>query len=346
MMTCLSSAGASAGGPSEAAGTACSDIRQARLESLRDRQLHAYNSAFPDIRFITLPTDGDWQSGMAELRPLLGAEPTVLDYEHPSDLAAPLRQVSLHRIALLMRHEIPSASLFEVGEDARAARPKLCVITLAPCAIARDDAQATAFMLQLPSAWPRRMRPQHRLDADAYLGFSIDHEAFHCLDAAAHGGMPLGHATYWGEYWRTRNEMGADAFAVAMAVWRTGEDARPFLTNLARLRGLALYDGDPQHFSHAAITAILARDRRHLQAMTPQQLVALAHRVAAQQLPDYASFQRFWGSAHAAMAKLGIAPGEDGNQAPGPEAPLPVDEALVDEMVTLSKRLHAELSAP
>lgn len=316
--------------------------RRAELQQITAERLATHERHFPDIQFVALPRDGDWIDAMTALELLLGYQPTPLDYEHPPEVAELLLQVSVERIALFMQHRVPGATLFERGEQALAKRPKICVITLDESAIARDDQQATSYMLDLPEAAHKLVQDAQLIDADDYLRFTVDHEAFHCVDSALHGGMPRGDEAYWGEYWRTRNEMAADAFAMAMHLQRAGAvDA--FATNLARLRGLALYGGDPQHFTYDAIRQVTAIPPTRLAAMSPRELAELAHRIGAEQLPDYQAFLTFWDAAHRAMAALGMEPATTGNEpsdTAGPAAAAP----LVERMTTLSRRLHGELA--
>jgi hypothetical protein len=321
---------------------ACTPERRAALQQLTKQRLAYHQRQFADIQFVALPGGCDPVGALTALELLLGYQPTPLDYEHPPELSDTLRLVSVERIATMMQYQMPSATLFQCGEQAMAKCPQVCVITLAPCAIANDHRQATACLLDLPVQAARQVRDEQLLDADKYLNFTLDHEAFHCLDASLHGGMPRGYETYWGEYWRTRNEMAADAYAVAMHIRRHGQ-ADAFLTNLARLRGLSLLDGDPQHFTYDAIEQVRRMPAQQLVAMSPRELVELARRIGGEQLPNYPAFVAFWMAAHQTMEKLGIEAGGDGNQTPAPQALRQADAAMVARMTTLSHRLHQEL---
>jgi len=320
----------------------CSPERHDQLLQITDRRLAFYERNFEGIQFATLRANGDWEGSLHDLQRLLGHQPTPLDYQHPPDVSGIMLEVSVKRIALFIRYKIPGSTLFQCGKQALARRPKVCVITLDQPAIASDDRQATGSLLDLPAQGTGMIRDEHLLDADSYLHFTLDHEAFHCLDSAFHGGMPRGFEDYWGEYWRSRNEMAADAFAVAMHIRRSGT-ADSFVTNLARLRGLALYDGDPQHFTHDAIQHVMQIPPAQLIAMSPREVVELAHRIGGEQLPDYAAFLRFWDAAHRAMAALGTESGNVGNQAPDTAGRPALDPALLSHMTELSQRLHREL---
>lgn len=324
------------------AAAGCSAERDAELQQLTKQTLAFYQRHFTDTQFVNLPKDGDTVGAMVALELLLGYQPTALDYECPPDLAETLRLVSVERIARMMQYKLPCATLFQHGEQALAKRPKVCVITLSACDIAGNDRQATAFLADLPTPWTSQLRDEHLLDADAQLRYILDHEAYHCLDSSLHGGMPRGYEDYWGEYWRTRNEMAADAFAVAMHIRRNGK-ADAFVTNLARLRGLALYGGDPQHFSYDAIQQVARMAPEKLTAMTPREVVQLAHRIGVEQMPDYPTFLRFWAAAHRVMAEMKVEAASEGNQAATPQAMAQADPKLVEEMTSLSRRLHHEL---
>jgi hypothetical protein len=320
--------------------TGCPIERQAALQQQADQQLARYGEQFQGIQFNRLQGGSDWLASLSGLELLLGYQPVVLDYEHPPELAADLRDVSIARIAMLLREELPCATLFEVGEQALAKQPQVCLLTLSPCAVAANDAVATGYLLNLPAAWTALIPTQHHLPAEQLLAFIVDHEVFHCLDSHFYGGQPRGYESHWGEFWQARNEMAADAFAIAMHRRRHGDDS-PFVTNLARIRGLALYLGDPQHFTYEAIRIAGGMAQRDLAALTLRELVDTARRIGAEQLPDYPRFLDYWATAYQAMQVLEVQP-TDGSSPPMADG-AEVDPILLQRMVETSQRLDLEL---
>lgn len=320
----------------------CPAERENALQEQAQRQLVGYARALEAMEFTQLDS-GDWPGAVSGLELLLGHQPTVLDYEHPPELAADLRDVTLARIGILLQQDLPCATLFARGEQALVKRPRVCVLTLSPCAVAASDAVATGFLLDLLPTWTELIPADNQLQADLFLAFIVDHEVFHCLDSHYHGGQPRGYASHWGEYWRLRSEMAADAFAIAMHL-RRARGGRRFVDNLARIRGLALQLGDPQHFTYDAIERMRQTPPEELARLSLPELVSLARDIAAEQLPDYQGFMRFWATAHRAMEVLAVATAETGNQPPPEDAA--IDAGLLGHMLDTSRRLDAELFAP
>ena len=308
--------------------------RRAELRAQVHTRLEAYADAFPELRFLVL--DGAPAEQMARLGALLGEAPASLDYEHPADLRADLMVLSLARIQLMLEAEAPSASLLHTGTADE--RP-LCVITLAPCAIARDDRTATCHLLGLSPEQGRRIDRERYLPCEDYLGFVVDHEAYHCLDAWAHGPQPMSSAEHWGEYWQFRGENGADAFAMARHVQRRGGDTA-FAANFARIRDWSLLHGGADHWSGATL-ARLEETRAEFSGLSARATLAGVTRLRDAVVGDYADFLIYRASVAEALRRR---TGHEAGDAPGPAGRHADPEpALVKELSERLTRAQREL---
>ena len=158
--------------------------RRAVLEQQVRTQLGEYADDFPELRFMVL--EGSPEEALGHLDSRLGRAPVSLDYEHPAEMRSHLVALALERVRIMLEANAPSASLLQPTADAR----PLCVITLAPWAIARDDRTATCHFLGLSPEQGELIAREAYLPCEDYLAFVLDHEAYHCLDAWHHGRNP------------------------------------------------------------------------------------------------------------------------------------------------------------
>lgn len=275
------------------------------LQSLLDERISAYNRAFPDILFVQYAGGETWLDDATSIEAMLGYQAVNLDYEHPPELREDLLYLSIERLLFMLRSREASASLYKVGTTALAEREHLCILTLDPYSVATDEAQATRHLLVPRFELLAEFKPDVRLDPEDHLRFVFDHEAFHCLDARYNRPQPISFKEHWAHYWHHHGELGADAFAVAMHVGRHGR-ITDYARRLRAIRGLAVLLGDPDHLTHAALSALHARDPQEIHAMTPMERFRLASQLRAQVAPDYAGYLEFRRAAHQAMKRLGL----------------------------------------
>ena len=279
-------------------------VRASRLRAILTEQLDLYARAFPDIRFLVLEGSENRAGILAALSGFLGPEPVNLDYEHPPEMRATLVDASLGRIALMVHYQLPSATLFRSDAPGHEGE-NVCVLTIDACAIARDDTRATRFMLDLTEDEIGRVPAERRLQCEEHLRFTFEHEAYHCLSVRYGGAQPMSHEALWAEYWHFRHENGADAYAMARHLQRHGEGS-VFADNLRRVRGMALYGGDVDHWTRAALDRVLALSADELAGLSPTAVFERSNRIRDAIVPDYAAYLDYRRAAVEAMATLGV----------------------------------------
>jgi hypothetical protein len=311
-------------------------------DQLRDvlvSQQRFYEQSFPDLRFVLLEGASAPAREIEALVDLLGREPSSLDYEHPAELRALLTEVSLERIRLMLRHQIPSASLFR-PDPTTAEAEDVCVITLSRCMITSDAYGAIGSMLDLPDKALSQIPEAIRRECAAYLMFAFDHEAYHCLSSLYDGPQPMSFEDLWGEYWHFRSEQGADAYAMARHLQRHGGRTH-FADEIRRLRGTSLYDGDIDHWTGTALDHVLDLPPKELADASASELLGKARRIRDALAPDYPSYLAYRRAAIEAMRALGVeASVIEASAHLLPEGP--VDPMLV-RMLTEESRRYAEV---
>lgn len=310
---------------------------RAALERIVVDKLAYYARRVPEVQFVVLDGAGRVERNMAALLALLGQDADALDYAHPPHLREDLLIVTLARIRTLLEHHMASSTLLQPGGQALARRPNLCIITLDPWAIARNDRKATGHLLDMPSAEFRAIPRSHYLDHEAHLRFAVDHEVYHCLDTLYNGPIPMSHREHWGAYMLFRNERGADAFAVIMNMAEAGA-VTGYARRLAGIRGLALINDDPNHDTYGAVKEALQLDPAVLKNSTLRRRVALASDLRLRGIGGYDGYVAYRRAAYQAMRRLAVH-SDDPAFSDGP-----VDDALVERLVERTRECYQELA--
>ncbi len=281
------------------------ESKEQMVQRIVDQKIQFYNNAFREILLVQLPGGGSWLESALAFKQLLGQEATNPDYEHPPEAREDLLYVSTRRVLFMLQANASSSALFRVGTEAAAKRTHLCVITLDPAAVARDDATATSHLLDCPPKMLARIPKALRLNHRDYLQFVIDHEAFHCIDALYNGPIPMSEKEYWGQYMMFRNEHGGDAYAIAVHIARHGR-VTPFVENLTRIRSLCLFNAAPEHLTRGALRAVADLDPATLAGAGPREVLAVADRVREQVVPDYPGYLAYRAAACRVMDEIGV----------------------------------------
>lgn len=286
------------------------DLQQqrARLEQVVLARIAFYARHYPDIDFVVLDSAGNVAKNMQILARILGEDPDPLDYMHPADLRHTLLMSMLVRIQLLLQTDVGSATLFAPGKGALARRKQVCVVTLNPWAIAKNNAAATRHLLEISQPEFDTIPHSHYLDHISHLKFAMDHEVYHCLDTRYNGPIPMSDDAYWGEYHMLRNEDGADAFGILRQMAEHGK-VTAYDRTLGLIRGLTLLNDDPNHYTYPAIEAALQVDPQTLEYDNVQACFRLATRIRDRVSGSYADFLRYAAAAERAMLGLGVTPG-------------------------------------
>lgn len=309
-------------------------------QAIADRTIRFYNDTYPDILFVQLPGGEQQEGSGVALSLLLGHAADNLDYEHPPSLREDLLYLSIQRVLMMLRHNASSSALFRVGEGSVSTRKHLCAITLDPYRVAGNALRSTAHLLDFPDEQIVLIPPARRLDPHSHLQFVLDHEAFHCLDALYNAPIPMSKKRYWSQYMLFRNEHAADAYAVAMHIARQG-GVTPYAGNLLRIRGLSLYNADPDHFTCAAIEQVLAIRTSELLRMGTDVMLRLGAQVREKVVPGYEGYLAYRVAALAAIERLDVGAGVE--QDSPADRGVPLDADLRDQLVRRSRRYHRAL---
>ena len=286
------------------------DHRREHLEQIVVDRLAFYATQYPEIAFVVLDSSGDVARNMHVLAQLIGEDPIPLDYAHPEDMRRELLFVTLMRIELLLQTDVGSSTLFKVGKGALASRKNVCVVTLDPWAIAEDDRSATLHLLDLPKSELDAIPPGRYLNHESHLRFALDHEIYHCLDSRYNGPQPMSHLEHWGDYMMLRDEAGADAFGVIMNIAAHGA-ITAYARTLRNVRGLALLEDDPNHYTYEAIGAALQMDPVALERADVRERFRIATKIRNRTGGDYDDYVRYAVAAYHAMKALGVQPMEE-----------------------------------
>lgn len=278
--------------------------RRKELERIVFARLEYYARHYPDIDFVILDSRVNVSNNMQILAQVLGEEPTPLDYEHPEDLRESLLTATLMRIELLLPTDSGSATFFKPGKNALAQRKYVCVVTIHPWAIAKDDRSATRHLLEVPDEMFDEVSPVNYLDHKSHLKFGLDHEIFHCLDTLYNGSVKMSQRKHWSEYHMIKDESGADAFGIIMNIAAQGT-VSPYARMLKNIRGLTLLGDDPNHYTYPAIGAVLQMDPVKLSQLNIQERFKLARKISNQVVGNYDDYIRYITAAYYVTEQLG-----------------------------------------
>jgi len=278
---------------------------------LRER-LALYSQAFPHIKFVQTSGGKNWAEAYSHIAQQLGDKPDALDYEHPPEFANELMIVTMKRLAMMLRENAISETLFRTDRHSPLKGSLLCVVTIDPEQITSHPLAPTDYMLNLPDKVIQKIHPDRRLDPRDFLLFAIDHEVYHCLESALIGGAPMTGKTYGGEYNEFRRENSADAFALAMHR-RQSEKPSAFTQNIMLFRSLWFFEGGPCFRTYRSLREVQATSREKLKSMSVQELVHFADRVRNKMSWTYEDFLAQQAVALQAAGELGYEPSDYGS---------------------------------
>lgn len=307
---------------------------------LLEKKIAQYKKLYPDILFFNLRGGKETNDDMGALELVLGYKPVSLDYEHPIAARNDLIYVSIERIYIMLLNRMPSASLFKADKPL-GWQEIVCVLTINPDEIAADSLRSTGHLLNLPDHTLKSIPHDLTLRPDDYLEFVIDHEIYHCLQSKYAGPQSMSDKEFWAEYNHLQDELGADAYALAMHI-KTKKAATAFGHNLKRIRGMTLYNADPDHLTCKALEQIMQTPVSDIIDSNPGRIFELAQRVKKAQGMSYDDYLVYLSSAIQAMLTIGIKPEliksleERINTAPDP--------ALAAELIKKSQQCMTEIS--
>lgn len=312
------------------------DLIQKKIEQVIQKKLSFYADLFQDVDFVLLDSSGNVSRNMAALQKILGKDPTPLDYEHPESLRHELLLATLMRIELLLYTDVGSATMFKPGKESLANRKYVCVVTMDPMSMAKDDRSATRNLLSIDQKDFEQIPKANYLNSYAYLRFSLDHEIYHCLDTMTNGGMPMSKLKYWGDYHMLREESAADTYGLLMHLSR--QDSLDSFGRLIRqIRGLSLLSDDINHYTYVALGLALKQEVKNLKNKDCNSLRIIANQIGKKVFASYESYLRYAQAACKAVNHLG------GQCAVDDYRSQDVDEELVHSLIRATRESYREL---
>lgn len=268
--------------------------------TLLNEKIEYYRHLYPKITFLNLQNDDE----LPALDVILGYQPKSLDYEHPADLREDLMLVSKERIWFMLRTKQPSAAVFK-ADTPLGWQEHVCVLTINPNEVAADSISATKYLLNLPQKVIQKIPYDMQLPPDDYLAFVINHEVYHCLKSIYVGPQLMSHKELWAGYNHFHNELGADAYALAMHIKTNDKDSN-FANNLLRIRGMSLYNADPDHLTCKALEQVLKIPTGNIAEMSTHEVFDLANHIKDRMTISYDEYIQYLASVVQAMKELGI----------------------------------------
>lgn len=310
--------------------------------TLLNTKLTYYRAQYPEILIINLEGGVDFPADIVALDLILGFRPVSLDYEHPPELREDLMTVSFDRIIRMLRLQAPSAAMFKADEPF-GWQEHVCVLTINPHEVASDSLQATRSLLSLPPEAIRQIPHDFRLLPEDYLEFVVDHEIYHCLKSMYVGPQQRSHKQFWAEYNQFIEEQGADAFALLMHI-KTRDRITPFANNIKRIRGMSLYNADPDHLTCKALQQVMEIPVEDIAGMSTTQIFELATHIKAGLSMDYADYLQHLASAVQAMKEIGVEALVSEELSDGVKD-IPAEPAQVNALVANAHRCLFELTS-
>jgi hypothetical protein len=156
------------------------------------------------------------------------------------------------------------------------------------------------------------------------------------------GPQEMSHKEFWGEYNHFLNEQGADAYAMGMHI-NTRLENSSFAKNILRIRGMALYSGDPDHLTCKALQQIFKVPVEDMAEMSAKEVFGTANRIREHVTISYDEYIQYLASSVQAMKVLGV---EDlvSDELRNRIKDVQSDPAQVKELVTNTRRYLSELS--
>ena len=304
-------------------------------------KLNHYKMLYPEILFLNLRGGVETNEDMVALDLILGYAPISLDYEHPPKLREDLMYVSASRILFMLDNQSPSASLFR-ADNAYTKQKNICVLTIDPEEVAGNTTRATKHLLH-PVLYNLLNIPKDmHLLPNEYLSFVIDHEIYHCLRSMYVGPQLMSSNDLWGEYNNFLGDQGADAYALLM-YYKTRRQVSEFPNNILRLRGMSLYNADPDHLTYKMLEHVIKIQTNKIISMNEKEIFDMAYNIKKERSIEYDEYIQYLASAIKAMKLIGVN-AEEVDDLYKHVKDIKPDPLVVKELVTSSRDCLRELS--
>ena len=183
----------------------------------------------------------------------------------------------------------------------------MCLITINPETYISDNLDAMRNMLDLNEELLSKVHPSRLLDSYEHLRFTMDHEAFHCLDSYIIGGAPMTDELLGGEYNLFMRESGADAFALGMHI-HNREKLSHYARNITHVRALWLFTESPNRCTYDSMMPIYHMSPESISNMNVNEIFKLAVNIRNKQVGDYPFYLKQRAAAFRAALQLGHEP--------------------------------------
>lgn len=273
-------------------------------EALLNEKIKYYRDLYPEIGFLILQGGDELRNDMLALDLLLGDQARSLDYEHLPKSREDLMFVSAERILFMLQYKLPSAALFK-ADTPPGWQEHICVLTINPNEVAANSNVATGHLLDLPQAVLQKISQDMKLPADDYLAFVIDHEVYHCLKSMYVGPQLMSHKDLWAEYNQFHEEQGADAYALAMHI-KTRNEISSFAKNIIRIRGMSLYNADPDHLTCKALEQVIKVPLEDITTLSTKEVFDLVISIKGKLTISYDEYVQQLASAIWAIKEIGV----------------------------------------
>jgi hypothetical protein len=168
-------------------------------------------------------------------------------------------------------------------------------------------------MLDVSDGVLEKIHPSRYLNHKDHLEFTLDHEAYHCLDSHYHGGVPMTHETLGGEYHLFRRESVADAYAMAKHI-QSRRKVTAYARNLVHYRALWMFTDSPNRCTFETVREVLKHPPNTLVKMSDAKLGELAVELRDKAVRPYDGYVRQRTAALKAAKILGLDPVLYGDQ--------------------------------
>ncbi len=306
---------------------------------LIEKRINQFSQAYPEITFRLLHDIGDLEP-LLPLAENMGDDLSNVDYEHPQDLRMTLVEVQEYRIALMLKNDMGSATLFRTPNQELNDTPYLCMITLNRPLLAQDSLAATQFMYPLDETTLASVPKELQLNDLHFLLFSLDHELFHCINIYQNGPAFMQTADpVKANHDRKVSELRSEIFA-SIAHLARHPDNRELITGIATARTLNLLGGDAEHYSASVLYSLYAMEITTAEDDIGK-LTKIALQLADSHTPTYAEYREHLVATRAAIKGFGIDP-----DALSDDYALLADDIPVPEKVEMiTKQIMDALSA-
>lgn len=312
--------------------------------SLLNKKIEFYRALYPDIAFLILQRDRESYDDLVTLDVVLGYQPQSLDYEHPPELREDLMYASIERILIMLNSGLSSASTFKV-DTPLGWQERVCVLTINAGATAADSIMATKDLLNFSRKAVQKIPNAMLLHPDDYLAFVIDHEVYHCLKSINTGPQLMSKKDLWAGYNNYHEEQAADAdadaYALAMHI-KYRNDKSNFAENILRIRGMGLYNADPDHLTYRALEEVLKVPSKQIEEMSAKEVFYLANTIKKHMTLSYDLYLQHLSSVAQAMKEIGLeilVSEELSNKLKDVQ----VNQAEVKRLITITHRSFEEL---